>query len=38
MQNFGLKVEDEDSVESLKMKIYRLLSIDLDQQRLVYQG
>ena len=37
-QNFGLTVEEEDSVESLKMKIYRLLSIDPDQQRLVYQG
>ena len=37
-QNFGLQVEEEDSVESVKMKIYRLLSIDPDQQRLVYQG
>ena len=37
-QNFGLQVEEEDSVESLKMKIYRLLSIDQDQQRFVYQG
>ena len=37
-QNFQLDVEEEDSVESIKMKIYNILSIDPDQQRLVYQG
>ena len=37
-QNFQLDVEEKDSVESIKMKIYNILSIDPDQQRLVYQG
>ena len=37
-QNFQLDVEEEDSVESIKMKIYSILSIDPDQQSFVYQG
>ena len=37
-QNFQLAVEEEDSVESIKMKIFNILSIDPDQQRLAYQG
>ena len=37
-ENFHLDVEEENSVESIKMKIYNILSIDPDQQRLVYQG
>ena len=37
-QNFQVEVEQEDSVESLKMKIYMIISIDPDQQRLIYQG
>ena len=36
--NFHLEVEEEDSIESVKMKIDKILSIDPDQQRLVYQG
>ena len=35
---FQLEVEQEDSVESIKTKINRMLSIDPDQQRLIYQG
>ena len=37
-RNFLLGVKEEDSVESIKMKICNILSIDKDQQRLVYQG
>ena len=37
-QNFQLDVEEEDSMESIKMKIYNILSIDPDQQSFVYQG
>ena len=37
-QNFQLDVEEEYSVESIKMKIYIILSIDPDQQSFVYQG
>jgi ubiquitin-like protein Nedd8 len=36
--NFQLQVEEDESIEDLKMKIYRILSIVPDQQRLVYQG
>ena len=31
-ENFHLDVEEENSVESIKMKIYNILSIDPDQQ------
>ena len=37
-QNFQVEVEQDDSVESLKMKIYRITWIDPEQQRLIFQG
>ena len=35
---FQVEVEPEDSVESLKIEIYRIISINPDRQRLIYQG
>ena len=35
---FQVEVEPEDSVESLTIKIYRIISINPDRQRLIYQG
>ena len=35
---FQVEVEQEDTVESLKMKIYNIVSIKPSQQRLIYQG
>ena len=35
---FQVEVEQEDTVESLKMKIYNIVSIKPEQQRLIYQG
>lgn len=37
-ENFELEVEEFDSVASLKQKIYEVLSIDPNQQRLMYEG
>ena len=36
--NFQLEVEQGDSVESIKIQIYRIISIEPDFQRLVYNG
>ena len=36
--NFQIEVEEEETIESIKMKIYIVVSIPPDQQRLVYQG
>ena len=33
-----VEVEQEESVYNLKMKIYWIISIDPEQQRLIYQG
>ena len=36
-ENFIVEVEEEDSVECLKMKIFKKLNIDPDRQRLMYE-